>query len=99
MKQSILASAGFGLVTKPTPKRVFLDEMSLVVQWVELVSLIQPFASTGTKVKDGRPAKRHEVDMNLGRYASKYCETGIRASLNALPAVSSGEYLGCADVP
>jgi hypothetical protein len=31
MKQSTLATAGFGLVTKRTRKRVFLDEMNLVV--------------------------------------------------------------------
>jgi IS5 family transposase len=54
MKQSTLATAGFGLITKRTRKRVFLDEMNLVVPWAELVSLIQPFAKTGG-AKGGRP--------------------------------------------
>jgi IS5 family transposase len=53
MKQISLASSGFELVTKR--KRVFLDEMSLVVPWRELVGLIQPFAPTGTGIKGGRP--------------------------------------------
>ena len=48
MKQISLASSGFELVTKRTRKRVFLDEMSLVVPWRVLVGLIQPFAPTGT---------------------------------------------------
>ena len=54
MKQSTLATAGFGLITKRPRKRVFLDEMNLVVPWAELVSLIQPFAKTGG-AKGGRP--------------------------------------------
>ena len=40
MKQISLASSGFELVTKRTRKRVFLDEMGLVVPWRELVGLI-----------------------------------------------------------
>jgi IS5 family transposase len=40
MKQISLATTGFELVTKRTRKRVFLDEMSLVVPWRELVGLI-----------------------------------------------------------
>ena len=55
MKQSTLATAGFGLVTKRTRKRVFLDEMNLVVPWRELVSLIQPFAAKAGGAKGGRP--------------------------------------------
>lgn len=55
MKQSTLATAGFGLVTKRTRKRVFLDEMNLVVPWRELVSLIQPFAAKASGAKGGRP--------------------------------------------
>jgi hypothetical protein len=42
MKQSTLATAGFGLGAKRTHKRVFLDEMNLVVRWRVQVSLIQP---------------------------------------------------------
>jgi IS5 family transposase len=44
MKQISLAVTEFELFTKRTRKRVFLDEMSLVAPWRELVSLIQPFA-------------------------------------------------------
>ena len=55
MKQSTLATAGFRLVTKRTRKRVFLDEMNLVVPWTELVGLIQPFAAKATGAKGGRP--------------------------------------------
>jgi IS5 family transposase len=48
MKQISLAIAGFQLVTKRTRKRVFLDEMNLVLPWAALVALIAPFApSTG----------------------------------------------------
>ena len=47
MKQISLATIGYELVTKRTYKRVFLDEMNLlVVPWTELVGLIQPFAPT-----------------------------------------------------
>jgi len=35
MKQISLAATGFELVTKRTRKRVFLDEMNLVVPWTE----------------------------------------------------------------
>ena len=52
MKQISLAATGFELVTKRTRKREFLDEMSLVVPWVELVGLIEPHAPLG---KTGRP--------------------------------------------
>lgn len=55
MKQISLATSGFQLVTKRTRKRVFLDEMSQVVAWRELVGLIQPFAPTGTGAEGGRP--------------------------------------------
>ena len=54
MKQISLATTGFELVTKRTRKRVFLDEMNLVVPWTELVVLIQPFAPSGAGAKGGR---------------------------------------------
>ena len=54
MKQTTLATAGFGLVTKRTRKRVFLDEMNLVVPWSELVALITPF-TLAPGAKGGRP--------------------------------------------
>jgi IS5 family transposase len=44
MKQMSLSESGFERKTKRTLKREFLDEMSLVVPWVELVALIAPHA-------------------------------------------------------
>ena len=55
MKQSTRATAGFGHSIKRTRKRVFLEEMNLVVPWTELVSLIQPFAAKPPGDKGGRP--------------------------------------------
>jgi IS5 family transposase len=64
MKQISLATAGFQLVTKRTRKRVFLDEMNLVVPWAELVALIAPFApSTGDK--GGRPPFAVETMLRI----------------------------------
>ena len=65
MKQISLASSGFELVTKRTRKRVFLDEMSLVVPWRELVGLIQPFAPMGTGAKGGRPIFALETMLRI----------------------------------
>jgi len=65
MKQISLASSGFELVTKRTRKRVFLDEMSLVVPWRELVGLIQPSAPTGTGAKGGRPTFAVETMLRI----------------------------------
>ncbi len=65
MKQISLASTGFELVTKRTRKRVFLDEMSLVVPWTELVGLIQPFAPTGAGAKGGRPSFALETMLRI----------------------------------
>ena len=65
MKQISLATIGFELVTKRTRKRVFLDEMNLVVPWTELVGLIDPFASSGTTAKGGRPAFAVETMLRI----------------------------------
>ena len=65
MKQISLATTGFELVTKRTRKRVFLDEMSLVVPWRELVGLIQPFAPMGTGAKGGRPTFAVETMLRI----------------------------------
>ncbi len=54
MKQISLATTGFELVIKRTRKRVFLDEMNLVLPWTELVGLIQPFAPSGAGAKGGQ---------------------------------------------
>jgi IS5 family transposase len=65
MKQISLAITGYELVTKRTRKRVFLDEMNLVVPWTELVGLIQPFASIGTTAKGGRPSFAVETMLRI----------------------------------
>ena len=52
MKQISLATTGFELVTKRSRKREFLDEMSLVIPWPQLLWLIAPDAPAGKK---GRP--------------------------------------------
>jgi IS5 family transposase len=65
MKQSTLAIAGFGLITKRTRKRVFLDEMNLVVPWTELVSLIQPFTAKAGGAKGGRPSFPVETMLRI----------------------------------
>lgn len=54
MKQISLATTGFELATKRTRKRVFLDEMNLVVPWTQLVGLIEPFAPSAA-AQGGRP--------------------------------------------
>ncbi len=54
MKQLSLSATGFERKTKRTRKREFLDEMSLVVPWGELVSLITPHAPQ-PGAKGGRP--------------------------------------------
>ena len=65
MKQISLATIGFEQVTKRTRKRVFVDEMNLVVPWTELVGLIDPFASSGTIAKGGRPAFAVETMLRI----------------------------------
>ena len=64
MKQISLATTGFELVTKRTRKRVFLDEMNLVVPWTELVGLIQPFAPVAGS-QGGRPAFAVETMLRI----------------------------------
>ena len=54
MKQMSLSDSGFERKTKRTRKREFLDEMDLVVPWVELVALIAPHAPAPS-AKGGRP--------------------------------------------
>ena len=52
MKQTSFTSTEFELVTKRKRKREFLEEMNLVVPWIMLTGLIQPFAPAS---KTGRP--------------------------------------------
>ena len=65
MKQTSLAIAGFELVTKRTRKRVFLDEMELVVPWAELVRLIEPHAPQASTAKGGRPPFAVETMLRI----------------------------------
>jgi hypothetical protein len=53
MKQQSLGIVCFELAAKRTRKREFLDEINLIVPWLEPVALIQPHAPLG---KTGRPA-------------------------------------------
>ena len=69
MKQTSLATTGYELITKRTRKRIFLEEMNLVVPWTELVGLIQSHSSPEpvSKVtnKGGRPAFRVETMLRI----------------------------------
>ena len=65
MKQISLATTGYELITKRTRKRIFLEEMNLVVPWTELVGLIQPHASPQPTAKGGRPAFRVETMLRI----------------------------------
>ncbi len=47
MNQLSLATIGFEFVTKRTRKREFLDEMSPVIPWSQLLELIAPHAPAG----------------------------------------------------
>ena len=65
MKQISLATTGFELVTKSTRKRVFLEEMNVVVPWRQLVKLIEQFAPSGTGNKGGRPSFAVETMLRI----------------------------------
>ena len=65
MKQISLATSGYELITKRTRKRIFLEEMNLVVPWTELVGLIQPYSSPEPTSKGGRPAFRIETMLRI----------------------------------
>ncbi|MEN9984327.1 MAG: hypothetical protein RI918_2296 [Pseudomonadota bacterium] len=65
MNQISLATTGYELITKRTRKRIFLEEMNLVVPWTELVGLIQPHASPQPTSKGGRPAFRIETMLRI----------------------------------
>jgi IS5 family transposase len=64
MKQMSLGAAGFERKTKRTRKREFLDEMNLVVPWVELVALIAPH-SPKPGAKGGRPPFAVETMLRI----------------------------------
>jgi IS5 family transposase len=65
MKQISLATTGYELINKRTRKRIFLEEMNLVVPWTELIGLIQPHASPQPTSKGGRPAFRVETMLRI----------------------------------
>ncbi len=46
-------------------KRVFLDEVNLVVPWTELVGLIQPYAPSGASAKGGCPTFAVEAMLRI----------------------------------
>ena len=59
MKQS---SLGLGQSSKPTRRRVFLEEMDRVVPWTELVALITPYFPEGRR---GRPPFAVEAMLRI----------------------------------
>lgn len=59
-----LSEGGYERKTKRTRKREFLDEMNLVVPWVELVSLIAQHASAPS-TKGGRPPFAVETMLRI----------------------------------
>jgi transposase, IS5 family len=65
MKQISLATTGYELISKRTRKRIFLEEMNLVVPWTELVGLIQAHSSPEPTSKGGRPAFRIETMLRI----------------------------------
>jgi IS5 family transposase len=65
MKQISLATTGYELISKRTRKRIFLEEMNLVVPWTELVRLVQPYSSPEPTSKGGRPAFRIETMLRI----------------------------------
>ena len=64
MKQISFAAIGFQLVTKRTRKRVFLDEMNVVVPSTELVGRIEPHTPL-VGSKGGRPAFAIETALRI----------------------------------
>jgi len=64
MKKMSLSESGFEAKTKRTRKRVFLDEMNLVVPWAELVALIAPHPRM-PGVKGGRPPFAVETMLRI----------------------------------
>ena len=62
------------LATKRTRLREFLDEMNLVVPWSELVSLIQPHASSG---KMGRPPLTYDRGKEMAYHEQLGANPGV----------------------
>ena len=87
MKQTSRATSGFALASKRTRKRVFLDEMSLVVPWTELVGLIQPLAPMGTGAKGGRPTSAVETMLRIHFLQQWFglCDPAMEEALHDTP--------------
>ena len=64
MTQLSLASTGFELAIKRTRKRIFLDEMNLVVPWSELVRLIAQ-QTCAPDAKGGHPPFAEEIMLRI----------------------------------
>lgn len=62
MRRMKQASLGLGQSSKPTRRRVFLEEMDRVVPWNELVALITPYMPEGRR---GRPPFAVEVMLRI----------------------------------
>ena len=71
MKQICLSESGYERKTKRTCMREFLDEMNLVVPWVEPVSLIAPHAPAAG-AKDGRPLFAVDTMLRIPAGASHH---------------------------
>jgi IS5 family transposase len=82
MKQICLDESGYERKTKRTCKREFLDEMNLVVPWVEPVSLIAPHAPAAG-AKDGRPPFAVETMLCI-HFLQHWCNLSDPAMEEAL---------------
>lgn len=65
MKQRSLSVTGYEIESKKTRKAEFLEEMEIVVPWIELLGLIQAYAATGRTEKGGRPAFPVETMLRI----------------------------------
>ena len=83
MNQISLATTGLELVTKRTRKRVFLEEVNLVVPWTELVGLIQPFAPSGAGARGGRSAFTVETILRI-QFLQRWFSLSVPAMEEAL---------------
>lgn len=86
-KQISLATTGFELFTKGARKRVFLDEIDLVVPWGQLVGLIDPFAPDGTGANGGHPAIAVETMLRI-HFLQKWFGLSDPAMVKALHDIS-----------
>lgn len=80
MKQMRLAITGFELKTKRTRKRVFLDEMNLVIPWSALLALIArgcpKFCVNGQLAGNCRTSRKmnHDRKQRIDRPAARWLQ-------------------------